>query len=75
MVLGQAYPDSLTHMNCLALTYQSQGRIDAAIALLPQITSFQSGILGEDHQDPKHLVVILMEYSGELESAARLDIL
>jgi hypothetical protein len=48
-VLGEDYPDTLTHVNYLARTYKSQGRIEEAVSLTQACYKLREEVLGPEH--------------------------
>jgi len=50
-VLGQEHPDTLTTMNNLAFTYNSQGRWKEAEELQVQVIATRKLVQGKEHPD------------------------
>ena len=48
-VLGEGHPSTLTSMNNLAFTWESQGRRAEAINLMEKCVDLRNRILGADH--------------------------
>ena len=64
-VLGDKHPDTLTSMNNLAFTLQSQARHEEALALMEECFQSRQQVLGKQHPHTQSSLTMLDSWRAE----------